>query len=62
MTPEERRAHASKGGKACVNRHRWTSDEARENGRKGGQAIVEKYGREHMAEMGRKGALKKESK
>jgi general stress protein YciG len=28
------------------------------NGAKGGRAIVEKYGAEHMSEIGRKGARK----
>lgn len=40
MTPEERRAIASKGGKAAHAKgraHQWTSETARIAGRKGGQ-------------------------
>lgn len=37
LSPERMREVASQGGKAAHNRHKWTSEEAREAGRKGGR-------------------------
>jgi general stress protein YciG len=62
MTPEERRAAGSKGGLANQKRHKWTPEEARTMGRKGGIAVAEKYGPEHMSELGRKGASKRDER
>ena len=42
----------TKDGKADKNKGKMTVEEA---GRKGGEAVVEKYGPEHMADIGRKG-------
>jgi general stress protein YciG len=55
LDPAVRRAIASKGGRAAHAQgraHEFTSDEAREAGRKGGRA----HSREHLAEIGRRGA------
>lgn len=61
LTPERQREIASLGGKAAhaVGRaHQWTQETAREAGRKGGVAVQAKYGRNHMAEIGREGGNK----
>jgi len=42
----------TKDDKADKNKGKMTVEEA---GRKGGEAVVEKYGPEHMADIGRKG-------
>ena len=42
----------TKDDKADKNKGKMTVEEA---GRKGGEAVVEKYGAEHMADIGRKG-------
>lgn len=58
MSPEKQREIASKGGRAAHaagSAHEFTSDEARIAGKKGGQAVAEKHGAEHFAEIGRKG-------
>lgn len=57
VSPEKRREIASKGGKAAKNRHKFTSEEARAAGWKGGMSILASKGREHFAEIGRKGGL-----
>jgi general stress protein YciG len=60
MPPEQQRAIASKGGKSAHAQgkaHEFTSEEAKVAGKKGG-AIVSSD-REHMAEIGRKGARSK---
>lgn len=61
MPPEEQRRIASKGGKsvhAQGKAHEFTSDEARAAGRKGGL----KHSREHLSEIGRRGALSQKRK
>lgn len=60
MDPERVREIASKGGKSAHDRglaHEFDPSEAREAGRKGG--IATSADREHMAAIGRKGALKR---
>jgi general stress protein YciG len=61
MTPERRREIASMGGKAAQSEgglgHKFTSEEARIAGRKGGAAVARN--REHMSEIGKKGAAGK---
>jgi general stress protein YciG len=61
MTPERRREIASMGGKAAQAEgglgHKFTSEEARIAGRKGGQTVARN--REHMSEIGKKGAAGK---
>lgn len=62
MSPEQRAAIASKGGKAAHAKgkaHRYTSEEARAAGEIGGAAVVVKYGPQHMAELGRKGGTQR---
>ncbi len=57
MNAEQQRQIASQGGKAAHEKgtaHEFTSEEARGSGRKGGEAVSQN--REHMAEIGRKGA------
>lgn len=56
LTPEERRAMASVGGKAAHAQgkaHRFTREEAAEAGKLGGEAISRD--RDHMSEIGKKG-------
>lgn len=56
LTPEERRAISSRGGKASQasgKGHSFTSEQAREAGRKGGKKTS--ADREHMAAIGRMG-------
>lgn len=65
LTPEERQRGAIKGGETT--KHRFGIDKCPCCGRlmmngyysdlaqKGGQAVVEKYGRDHMREIGKKG-------
>lgn len=58
MDPEKQREFARKGGRtahAMGKAHKWTVEEARENGRKGG--LIVSADRAHMAEIGRKGGL-----
>lgn len=60
MTPEQRKAAASRAGKAAHEQgraHTFTPDEARAAGRKGG--ISCSADRAAMAERGRKGGLKR---
>jgi uncharacterized protein len=60
MDPEKHRQLASEGGKAAHAAgvgHEFTPEEAAAAGRKGG-AVVSKD-REHMAEIGRRGGLKR---
>ncbi len=60
MDPEKQRAIASKGGKAAhvVGRaHEFSPDEARTAGRAGGQKVA--ANRQHMAEIGRIGGLRR---
>jgi general stress protein YciG len=60
LDPEKQREIASKGGKAAHaqgSAHEFSSEEARVAGRKGGQKVAED--RAHMAELGRKGGLKR---
>lgn len=60
MTPAQRAAIASKGGKAAHAQgtaHEFDSTEAKAAGRKGGLAMSQN--REHMAEIGRRGGLKR---
>jgi hypothetical protein len=40
-------------------RHRFTSETARAEGAKGGKTTAQRYGREHMAEIGARGFAKK---
>jgi uncharacterized protein len=57
MNAEQQRQIASQGGKAAHEKgtaHEFTSEEARAAGRKGGETVSQN--REHMAEIGRKGA------
>ncbi|WP_438044363.1 KGG domain-containing protein [Sorangium sp. So ce128] len=57
MNADQQRQIASQGGKAAHEKgtaHEFTSEEARAAGRKGGEAVSQN--REHMAEIGRKGA------
>ncbi|WP_437683322.1 KGG domain-containing protein [Sorangium sp. So ce131] len=57
MNAEQQRQIASQGGKAAHEKgtaHEFTSEEARAAGRKGGEAVSQN--REHMAQIGRKGA------
>jgi general stress protein YciG len=57
MDPERRRAVAQRGGQKVQQRgrgHRFTPEEAREAGARGG--LVASQDRQHMAELGRKGA------
>lgn len=59
MSPEQRSAIASKGGKAAHAKgtaHEFTADEARANGRKGGETVAKN--RAHMSEIGRIGGTK----
>lgn len=56
MSPEQRRAVASRGGKAAQERgvaHRFTSATGRAAGRKGGAAIAKD--RKYMAKIGQRG-------
>lgn len=53
MSTERRREACSKGGKAAAQKPGFLS----EIGTKGGNALMEKYGSEHMSEMGFKGGL-----
>ena len=58
MPEEQRKKIASSGGTAAHSygvAHEWTTDEARATGRKGGMA----HSAEHLAEIGRKGGLKR---
>lgn len=57
LSPDARREIARRGGMASQSagtRHRFTSEEARQAGRLGGASISQD--REHMAEIGRRGA------
>lgn len=61
LTPEQRRAIASAGGKAAHAQgtaHRFNSEEATEAGRKGGNY----HSREHMRELGRLGGKAKQER
>jgi uncharacterized protein len=63
MDEERQREVASKGGKAAHalgRAHRFTPDEAREAGRKGGRTVSQN--REHMAEIGREGGMRRVSR
>ncbi len=56
LTPEQRSVEGRKGGKAAQasgRAHRWSKSEALVAGKKGGAAVVAKYGRERMAELGK---------
>lgn len=60
MTPAARAAIASKGGKAAHAQgtaHEFDTAEAKAAGRKGGLSMSQN--REHMAEIGRRGGLKR---
>lgn len=60
MTPEKQREIASKGGKIAHARgtaHEWNGAAAVDAGRRGGNSVVQHHGREHMAEIGRRGGL-----
>lgn len=60
LSPEQRKAIASAGGKAAHAQgtaHRWTAEEASEAGRKGGVLVSED--REHMSRIGQLGGLAK---
>jgi general stress protein YciG len=57
MDEEKRREIAAEGGRAAHEKgtaHEFDSEEARKAGRKGGERVSQD--REHMAEIGRKGA------
>jgi general stress protein YciG len=57
MDPRKQREIASMGGKAAHesgHAHEFTPDEARQAGRKGGEVVSQD--RQHMSEIGRKGA------
>jgi uncharacterized protein len=59
MSPEQRKAISSKGGKAAHEQgvaHKFTSAEAYIAGRRGGDAVARD--RQHMADIGRLGGLK----
>jgi general stress protein YciG len=59
LSPEQRRAIASKGGRTAHEKgtaHRFTEEEARAAGKKGGQIIA--ADREHMRQIGRIGGRK----
>lgn len=61
MTPEQRKAIASKGGKAAHEQgtaHRWTREQAIEAGRKGGKACMEKHP-EHQSQIGQIGGKRR---
>jgi general stress protein YciG len=63
MDPDKQRAIAIKGGRAAHAKgkaHEFTSEEARVAGAKGGRVTASD--REHMAEIGRKGAPKRKRK
>lgn len=63
MDRELRQKIASRGGKAAHARgtaHKFTSEEARLAGRKGGECVSRN--RLYMAEIGRRGGLKRASK
>ena len=65
MSPEKQREIARKGGKSAHAKgvaHKWDSAEAQAAGRKAGANIVAKYGREHMAAIGRIGGLNHQAK
>ena len=56
LTPEQRYAICSKGGKAAHAKgvaHVFSGEKAREAGRKGGEIVASN--RKHMAEIGRRG-------
>ncbi|MGK4004571.1 KGG domain-containing protein [Sorangium sp. So ce1036] len=58
MNAEQQRQIASQGGKAAHEKgtaHEFTSEEARAAGRKGGEVVSQN--REHMAQIGRRGAV-----
>jgi general stress protein YciG len=62
MSPEQRRAIASMGGKAAQSTgkaHRWTAESAKEAGQKGGKSLVTTRGSAHMADIGSKGGKMK---
>jgi general stress protein YciG len=62
MDPETQRRIASQGGRAAHERgraHEFSSQEAREAGRRGGEAVSNN--REHMSEIGRRGAAARNS-
>lgn len=61
MTPEQRRAVASAGGRAAHaagTAHEWTREDAKRVGRIGGLASA--ADRERMREIGRKGGLRRQ--
>ncbi|HUR69962.1 MAG TPA: KGG domain-containing protein [Candidatus Thermoplasmatota archaeon] len=56
MDEEEQREIASKGGEASGgNPENLENVDRSEAGRMGGEAVVDKYGPDHMAEIGKKG-------
>lgn len=60
MDADRQREIASKGGRAAHAQgraHRFTPDEAREAGRKGGKVVSQD--RQHMAEIGREGGMRR---
>jgi general stress protein YciG len=60
LSPERRREIASLGGKAAHRKgtgHEFTITEASEAGKKGGKRVVKKYGKKHMAAIGKKGGV-----
>lgn len=62
MDPDTQRRIASQGGRAAHERgraHEFSSQEAREAGRRGGEAVSNN--REHMSEIGRRGAAARNS-
>ncbi len=63
MTPAQRRAIASKGGRAAQAKgtaHRWTAEEAAEAGHKGGKASQDSgAGNSFDSESGRKAVAKR---
>lgn len=67
MDPEKQRAISSVGGKAAHEKgtaHQFTSEEAQIAGRKGGKkgGKTTSQNRDHMAKIGRNGALARNSK
>lgn len=55
MDPERQREIARKGGPASPQEQNLQGVNRSEAGRKGGEAVVQKYGPGHMAEIGRRG-------
>jgi general stress protein YciG len=62
MTPEKRKAIASKGGKAAHAKgkaHKFNQETGQRAGFNGGRALFATKGRAYMVEIGRKGGLAK---